>query len=108
MTSHYDALETRSREARERDLFARLPAQLEHARSHAAYYKGTLGGIDLAAVTSREALARLPVTRKSDLVEIQARSLPFGGLNAVPLSGLARIFASPGPIYDPEGRGVDS
>ena len=107
MSVPYDALETRSREERERDLFARLPAQLGHARSHAAYYAEALHGIDLASITSREALARLPVTRKSDLVELQKRERPFGGLNATPASGLARIFASPGPIYDPEGRGPD-
>ncbi|HUL96944.1 MAG TPA: AMP-binding protein [Usitatibacter sp.] len=107
MAAHYDALETRSREARERDLFARLPAQLEHARSQAPFYAEALRGADLAAVTSRAALAGLPITRKSDLVELQASRRPFGGLNATPPSGLARIFASPGPIYDPEGRGPD-
>ena len=107
MPGHYDALETRSREERERDLFTRLPRQLEHARNHAAYYREALRGLDLAAVVSREALAKLPVTRKSDLIELQKRERPFGGLNATPASGLARIFASPGPIYDPEGRGPD-
>jgi phenylacetate-CoA ligase len=41
------------------------------------------------------------------LLELQKESLPFGGLNATPVSGVARIFMSPGPIYEPEGRGAD-
>jgi phenylacetate-CoA ligase len=63
--------------------------------------------VDPAAVTSRAALARLPVTRKSSLAQLQKARPPFGGLTATPASGLARIFVSPGPIYDPEGRRPD-
>lgn len=107
MGGHYDALETRSRAERARDLFARLPAQLAHAREKSAHYREALAGIDLARVSSQEALAALPLTRKSALVELQSRARPFGGLNATPASHLARIFMSPGPIYDPEGRGED-
>ena len=107
MTDRYDALETRARADRERDLFSRLPAQLAHAKANAGFYREALGAIDVSRVDSRAALASLPVTRKSQLVEIQSRSRPFGGLNATPASGLARIFASPGPIYDPEGRAPD-
>jgi phenylacetate-CoA ligase len=59
------------------------------------------------AINSRQALARLPLTRKTDLHELQRAALPFGGLTATPLSALSRVFASPGPIYDPEGRGQD-
>jgi len=107
MTQHYDALETRDPAERERILFERLPRQLGHARERSAYYAQALKGIDLAAVVSREALAKLPVTRKSDLNALQRALLPFGGLNATPASGVARIFMSPGPIYDPEGRRPD-
>jgi phenylacetate-CoA ligase len=107
MAGHYDALETRDPAAREQAHFARLPAQLALAKRASAHFARVLEGIDPASVTSREALAKLPVTRKSDLHEMQKASLPFGGLNATPASGLARIFVSPGPVYDPEGRGVD-
>ena len=86
---------------------ARLPEQLAHAKRASPHFARVLEGVDAAAVTSREALAKLPVTRKSDLHEMQNARLPFGGLNATPLSGLARIFVSPGPIYDPEGHAVD-
>jgi phenylacetate-coenzyme A ligase PaaK-like adenylate-forming protein len=103
----FDALETRSPEARESDLFARLPGQVAHARSSSPFYRQVLAGIDPAAAASRAGLARLPVTRKSELAELQRTAPPFGGLNATPASGLARILVSPGPIYDPEGRQPD-
>jgi phenylacetate-CoA ligase len=107
MTSYYDALETRDPAERERALFERLPRQVAFAQAGSPYYRGTLAGIDPASVTSRAELAKLPITRKSELNELQKRLLPFGGLNATPASGLARIFMSPGPIYDPEGRRPD-
>src|SRR5213078_2527114 len=59
-----------------------------------------------AGVNSRAALAKLPVTRKSDLVELQRAERPFGGLNTT-LAQLGKVFVSPGPIYEPEGRGRD-
>jgi len=107
VNSHFDALEVRDPAERERDLFARLPAQVAYARSRTPYYAALLKDVDPAAVASRGALAKLPVTRKSDLNAMQRAQLPFGGLNATPISGVARIFMSPGPIYDPEGRGPD-
>jgi phenylacetate-CoA ligase len=104
---HFDALETRAPAARERELMARLPAQVGYARGASTFFARLLGGVDPSAVGSRAALAKLPVTRKAALMEMQRSSMPFGGLNATPPSGLARIFVSPGPIYDPEGRRPD-
>jgi phenylacetate-CoA ligase len=66
-----------------------------------------LKGIDPRAVTSREALAALPVLRKSALHDLQARRPPFGGFVTSPASEVARVFMSPGPIFEPEGRGAD-
>ena len=103
----YDAAETRAPEQRERDLFARLPGQIAHAKASSAFYARAFEGIDPASIASRAALAALPITRKAELVELHRAQRPFGGLNAVPASRLARIFMSPGPIYDPEGRGPD-
>src|SRR5258706_1281923 len=103
----FDALETREARERERELLERLPGQIAHAQSKSAYYAKLLAGIDVGAVRTRAALAALPVTRKADLLELQKAMPPFGGLNATPLSGLARIFMSPGPIYEPEGRKPD-
>lgn len=107
MSMYYDALETRSPDQREGELFAALPAQVAHAKANASYFATLLAGIEPRDVASRKALATLPVTRKSDLVELQKRQLPFGGLNAIAPESLARLFVSPGPIYDAEGTGRD-
>ena len=101
---YFDALETRDPERRERELFARLPGHIAHAKAGAPYFAEILAEVDPAAVTDRAALAALPVTRKSGLIERQKTQLPFGGLAATATGALSRIFCSPGPIYDPEGR----
>ncbi|HSG74662.1 MAG TPA: AMP-binding protein [Burkholderiales bacterium] len=107
MSPFYDALETRPAEAREAALMAALPKHLAHAKANAPGWARILKDVDAASVRSREALAKLPVTRKSELAELQKAHPPFGGLNATPVDKLARVFASPGPVYDPEGGGAD-
>jgi phenylacetate-CoA ligase len=104
---YYDALETRDPDAREAALFAALPGQILHAKTNAPYFAEILADIDPDSVTGREALARLPITRKSALIERQKSDPPFGGLAAVADDDVARIFASPGPIYEPQGRRPD-
>lgn len=104
---YFDSLETRDPDARERDLMARLPLQIAQAKTHSSYFARVLSDVEPADITTREALAKLPVVRKSHLTELQKDLPPFGGLNGTPAERLARIFASPGPIYDPEGRDVD-
>ena len=103
----YDALEARRPEEREAALMAALPKQLTHAMRNAPGWARILKNVDPASVTTRAALARLPVTRKSDLAELQKGMPPLGGLNATPVEKLAKLFASPGPVYDPEGQGAD-
>ena len=109
--AYYDALETRDPEARERAIFERLPKQLAHAKAHASAFAKLLADVDPASVVTRAALARLPVTRKSELGELQKASRPFGGLAATGWgggrAGAKRVFASPGPIYEPEGAAPD-
>lgn len=107
MQEHYDKLETRDPGERERSLMAALPAHIAHAKRSAPGWARILDGIDPPAVTDRAGLAKLPVTRKSDLVALQKAERPFGGLNAAPLAEIGRIFVSPGPIYDPGGCGGD-
>ncbi|MGD1878085.1 MAG: phenylacetate--CoA ligase family protein [Kiloniellaceae bacterium] len=97
---HYDALETRSPEERETALMAALPRQIAHAKAKAPGYGEILADVDAAAVTGRAALATLPVTRKSDLIERQAAAAPFGGLSAATAADGAHLLASPGPIYE--------
>jgi phenylacetate-CoA ligase len=105
MNEHFDTLETRDPETRERALLAALPAQIAYAKANAPAYARLLEGIDPAAVTSRAALARLPVIRKSELVDLQTREPPFGGFAASGWGNAARgarlVFASPGPLYEP-------
>ena len=107
MSEHYDELETRSPEAREGALMAALPAQIAHAKANAPGFARILKDVDPRDVKSRKSLARLPVTRKSDLASLQKENPPLGGLNATSVTKLAKLFVSPGPIYDPEGRGAD-
>jgi phenylacetate-CoA ligase len=107
MTDHYDALETRSHAEREADLFGRLPDVLRAAMAAPAYAE-RLKGIDPATVTSRAALATLPVLRKSELPALHKAALPFGGLVATPLGSFGRLFTSPGPIFEPQAAETDS
>src|SRR5713226_6777912 len=101
MTDHYDALETREPAMREADLFARLPEVLRRAMMAPAYAE-RLKGIDPASITSRAALARLPVLRKSDLPALHKAAPPFGGLIVSAAGSFGRLFTSPGPIFEPE------
>lgn len=106
MTDYYDAHETRDPAAREADLFARLPDILRRAMVAPAYAE-RLAGFDPSDITSREALARLPVLRKSDLPGLHKASLPFGGFVHDAPGSFARLFTSPGPIFEPESREAD-
>ncbi|MDO8607649.1 MAG: AMP-binding protein [Phaeospirillum sp.] len=103
MTEYFDSLETRSADRREAELFAALPEQVALAKADAPAFAQLLADVDPALVTDRAALARLPVVRKSELIDQQQADPPFASLIAVPKSELRRVFASPGPIYDPEG-----
>jgi len=111
MSDHSDALETRAPAEREAALLAALPDQIAYARQHAPAFAELLADVDPASVTSREALARLPVIRKHELLErqkAQRASDPFGGFSALRWGArMSRVFASPGPIYEPEAATRD-
>jgi phenylacetate-CoA ligase len=104
---HFDRLETRSPKTREAALMLALPKLIAHAKKRAPGFSRILAAVNPAKITSRKALAGVPVTRKSDLLALQKNLPPLGGLNATPVGKLAKLFISPGPIYDPEGRGKD-
>lgn len=106
MTEHYDALETRQPAEREAALFARLPDVLRQAMAAPAY-AAHLAGSDPAAITSRAALARLPLLRKSELPALHRAAPPFGGFVAAHPGSFARLFTSPGPIFEPEATHAD-
>src|SRR2546425_6811215 len=100
MTDHYDALETREPAKREAELFSRLPDVLRKALAAPAYAE-RLRGIDPAAVTSRAALAHLPVLRKSELPALHKAAPPFGGFVAGPPWAVGGLFTSPGASFSP-------
>ena len=111
MTAFYDKLEVRDPAEREQDLLAALPKQIAQAQTAAPAFANILDGVKPADITSREALARLPVTRKHELLERQkaerARDA-FGGFSAIRFGPrMLRVFASPGTIYEPEGEASD-
>src|SRR5688572_7063351 len=101
----FDRLENRSPKRREAALMAELPRLIAHAKRRAAGFSRILRDVEPARIKTRKALAALPVTRKSDLATLQKEIPPLGGLNATPVEKLGKFFISPGPIYDPEGRG---
>ncbi|MDM0011004.1 AMP-binding protein [Variovorax sp. J22P168] len=111
MTDHYDALEVRNPAERERDLLAALPRQILQAKTATTAFATILDGVEPTAVTSREALASLSVTRKSELLALQQQrraSDPFGGFSALRFGPrMRRVFASPGTLYEPEGEAAD-
>jgi phenylacetate-CoA ligase len=111
MTDFYDALEQRDPKLREASLLQALPAQIAHAQAHASAWDEILQGVDAATITTRQALAQLPVTRKYELLERQQAQRAndvFGGFSALRFGKtMPRVFASPGPIYEPEGVGKD-
>ncbi len=105
--SFWDALETRSAEARAADLGAALSRQVAHALAHAPGMAAHLGAVEPAAIDGRAALAHLPVLRKAALIEAQRADPPFGGFAALPEDWTGYVFRSPGPIFEPGGRGPD-
>lgn len=113
MSTYFDALEQRDPETRESALLQALPGQIANAQSRAPAFAGILAGVDAAAVTSRAALAKLPVIRKHELLELQKKlrsegGSAFGGFSAIGFGkAMPRVFASPGTIYEPEGAGRD-
>jgi phenylacetate-CoA ligase len=116
MDSHYDALESRAPDQREQQLMTALSSQVTHAQAHAPAFAKSLASIDASAVRSREALARMPVIRKGELLERQRdANAPdvFGGFSAIGWGVVSqqrralRVFASPGPIYEPESGSTD-
>jgi phenylacetate-CoA ligase len=106
MAEFFDSLETRDPAERELDLMARLPA-LVAAALKAPGWKKHLGAIDPRSIASREALAKLPVLRKSDLPALLKEIPPFGGLLPEPISSYARLSVSPGPVFQPEVDAID-
>jgi len=104
MSDHFDDLETQSADERHARQIGQVQAQVARAKARAPYFADSLAGIDPEEIRDVGDLAKLPLVRKSDLMDVQMQSAPFGGMTATGISGLARVYMSPGPILDPEGR----
>ncbi|NLC36340.1 MAG: phenylacetate--CoA ligase, partial [Alcaligenaceae bacterium] len=120
MTTYYEQRETAGVAEREDNLFSRLPEALLQARQRASAIAQQLQGVEPGDVQDRESLGRIPVIRKSELLQAQlakrqaadASEMPvqdrlFGGFSTIGWGEAARVFASPGPIYEPESRRAD-
>jgi phenylacetate-CoA ligase len=105
--NHFDTLETRDPDLRRMQQLASLRGQIAHAKANAPALAARLAHVNPDDVTSLEALAQLPVTRKSELADLQKRARPFGGLAATRYGEARRVFQSPGPLYEPEGARPD-
>src|SRR5258706_13872901 len=107
MMEYFDGLETRDPAQREAEQFAALRVQVANAQTRAPYFARILAGVDAAGVTGRAALAALPATCKAVLTELQNAAPPFAGRTAASQAALGRVYISPGPMFDPEGRRAD-
>ena len=107
MSEFFDDLETRGQAEREAALMIELAKQVVHAHKNALAYSDLFAGLDVSAIDSRAALTNLPLIRKEELIEQQRQQPPFGGLTAAKPPELNRVFASPGPIYEPGGQRED-
>ncbi|MEK2059227.1 AMP-binding protein [Vibrio parahaemolyticus] len=100
MNELFDAKESLSPAEREESLFQRLPTLIENAKAHSDHYAKLFADIDPTAVSCREGLSKLPITRKFNVPSQQQLKPPFGGLNSVAIGQMARVFQSPGPLYE--------
>lgn len=107
MTDYFDELETRSPEKREAALFADLRNKLAATLKGSAGWRKHLKSIDPQSLVDRSTLARLPVLRKSDLQDMQAKAPPLAGFALGEIENFSRLFMSPGPIFEPQGPDAD-
>jgi len=105
--TYFDRQEVRDALERERSIFHALPGLIRHAIDNAPFFREQLAGIEPDSVTSRAALARIPMVRRRDLASRQSIQLPFGGVAATATGRLAHLFATPGPLYGLEGGRSD-
>ncbi len=100
MHGQFDTLETRSHDERRAALAIALPRLIDRAKALSGY-AARLKNVEAGSVSSAGDLAGLPVLRKSDLMELQGKAPPFGGLTSLPAHEFDHLFQSPGPIYEP-------
>jgi len=100
---YFDELEIMLPEKREEYLNHRLSETVEHAYRHAPAARTILdkAGVTPSQIRTIKDLEKLPITRKTDLIELQKSNPPYGGFLAIPPEDIERVFISPGPVYEP-------
>jgi phenylacetate-CoA ligase len=99
---YFDELETMSPAVREKLLNSKLAEHIKHTYKYAPAVKKLFddAGVSPDQIRTVKDLEKLPVTRKTDLVEMQKENLPYGGVAGIPVENVERVFISPGPIYE--------
>jgi len=94
--------ETMPAAARSRYLDDAVENIVSHAYQNAPAIREKMerAGISPADIHGTADLVRIPITRKSELLEREHAALPFGGFLAVPRT--SQIYISPGLTYEPE------
>jgi phenylacetate-CoA ligase len=101
MSEFYDSLETRSADERSQAQLEAIREQIRHVQNNTEAYSESLKGINADDITDATSFSTLPLTRKSELIELQQAQRPFGGYTTSNASFHSHVFASPGPIYEP-------
>jgi phenylacetate-CoA ligase len=101
MSEFYDSLETRSSDERNQAQLEAIREQIRHVQNNTVAYSESLKEIDASKITDATSFSELPLTRKSELIELQQAQRPFGGYTTSNASFHSHVFASPGPIYEP-------
>ncbi|EPF1752371.1 phenylacetate--CoA ligase family protein [Vibrio alginolyticus] len=107
MNELFDTKESLSPKMREESLFQRLPTLIENAKSNSEHYAAHFAELEPTLANNREGLAQFPITRKFNVPSQQQLNPPFGGLNSVAIGQMARVFQSPGPLYEAQTDEMD-
>ncbi|EPP5327111.1 phenylacetate--CoA ligase [Vibrio alginolyticus] len=107
MNELFDAKESLSLQAREESLFQRLPALIENSKANSEHYAAHFSELEPTLANNREGLAQFPITRKFNVPNQQQLKPPFGGLNSAAIGQMARVFQSPGPLYEAQTDEAD-
>ncbi len=99
----FDEMDTMPPRRRHAWLEERLRETVRHAYENAPATRAMLdrAGVRPGDIQRFEDLEKLPITRKTDVIELQKADPPYGGLLTIPPEEVERVFISPGPIYEP-------
>ena len=103
MSNRFEDEERRSPEERRAAFLTSLNAQL----ARAAALPGYAGALPSEPLETLDDLSGIPFLRKSDLMALQAKAPPFGGLTTRMTGDFDTLHQSPGPIYEPGMNGND-